>query len=154
MTFFIDFHDRHFAAVLGDRLAVIEDGVVLDRSGHDVASIRRHLERGMERGVVRFRPAARENDFVRLATEQGRDPLVRQLGRVFHLRAEAMRARGIPVLRGQERHHFLEHFRVDPGAGIIIEINNLSSVLMRFGVRDSGPVYSGGRGSFPGCCAW
>ena len=125
------------AAAPNERFAIIQDGVVLDRGRDDVAPLGRHLERGMKRGVVRFRPAAGENDFVRLATEQGGHPLVRQLGRLFHLGAETMRARGIAVMGGQERHHLLQHRGIDPGAGIVIEINDFGLVGMdKIGVSD------------------
>jgi hypothetical protein len=150
----IDRDDGRLAASPNERLAVVQDGVVFDRGRHDVASLGRHLERGMQRSVVRFRPAAGEDDFVRLAAEQGRHPLMRQIGRLLHLGAEAMRARGIAVVGGQERHHLLQHFGIEPGAGIVIQINNFSrSRHGKIGVSDRRGGYSGGRGSFPGCCA-
>ncbi len=154
VTLLVDRDDGRFAASPNERLAVIQDGVVFDRGRHDVTSLGRHLERGMQRGVVRFRPATGEDDFVRLAAEQGRHPLMRQIDRLFHLRAEAMRARGIAVVGGQEWHHLLQHGRIDPGAGVVIEINNFSrSRHGKIGVSDRRGSYSGGRGSFPGCCA-
>ena len=128
MTFLVDLHDRDVAAVFGGRLAIIQDRVVLDRSRHHMPPVRRHVERGMQRGVVRFRSAARENNFLRLAPEQRRDAFVRDLRCVFDLRAETMRARRIAVALGQERHHFFEHRRVYSGAGIVVEIDDFGRV--------------------------
>ncbi len=92
MALFVDRDDGRLATAPNERFAVVEDGVVFDRGRHDVASLGRHLQRGMQRGVVRFRSATGEDDFVRLAAEQSRHPLMRQIDRLFHLGAEAMRA--------------------------------------------------------------
>ena len=162
MPLLIDRDDRHLAAAPDERFAIIKDGVVLDRGGHDVAPLGRHLESGMKRGVIRFRPAAGENDLVRLATEERGDAFMREIDRFLHLGAETVRAGGIAVLGGQERHHLLQDLGIDPGAGVVIEINDFQacdcgmesinqSVIGIAGTQYR--AYSGGRGSFPGCCA-
>ena len=120
----IDLDDGDGAAAPNDRFAVVQNRVVLHGGGHDVPPIGRHLECGMERGVVRFRPSAGKDNFVGLATEQRRHPLVGQVGRFLHDRAKTMRARGIAVLRCQEWHHFLQDRGIDPRAGVVIEIND------------------------------
>ena len=78
MTLLINRDDRRLAATPNERPAVIQNRVVLDGGGDDVTPLGRHLEGGMERRVVRFRPAAGENNFARLAAEQGRHPLMRR----------------------------------------------------------------------------
>ena len=126
MALLIDRDNRRLATAPNERFAIIQNSVVLDRGGDDMLPLGRHLEGGMERGVIRFRPAAGENDLVRLATEQGGDALVREFDRFLHLGAETMRAGRIPVLGGEKRHHLLQDLRVDPGAGVVIEINDFA----------------------------
>lgn len=76
---------------------------VFDRGRDNVLPGRVELERGIERRVVRLRPATRENDFARLAAQQRRDPLAREIDRAPHLRAERVAARGIAVVIRQVR---------------------------------------------------
>src|SRR5690348_7078067 len=124
MSFIVDGDDRYRTAAASELFAIIEDRVVFHRSGYDVPSLRRHLERGMNRRVIGFGAATSENDFVRLTTEKRRDPGASQLGRVFHLRAKTMRARGIAVMTGEKWHHLLQHLGINLGARVVVEIND------------------------------
>src|SRR6476469_305998 len=89
-----------------------------------MAALGRHLQRGMDRSVVGLCSSTRENDFARLAAEERRQALMRQVGRFFYFAPKTMRTGWIAVLRRQKRQHFFQHGGIDPGAGIVIEINN------------------------------
>src|SRR5690349_22980843 len=78
----------------------------------------------MDRSVVRLCSATGENNLARLATEERRQPLMREFGGFLYFAPETVRSGGIAVLRRQKRHHLLQHGGIDPGAGIIIEIND------------------------------
>src|SRR5437764_14843884 len=99
MTLLIDVDYGDVTTAPGDGFAVIQDGIVLDRSGDKVTALRRHLERGMNGRVVGLCSSAGENDLARFATKKRRQPLMRQVGSFLYFGSETMRARWIAVLR-------------------------------------------------------
>src|SRR4051812_32652432 len=109
MPLLVDFHYGDVTTAPGDGFAVIQDGIVLDRSRHKVTALRGHLERGMDGRVVGLCSSARENDLARFATEKRRQSLMRQVGCFLYFGSETMRARWITVLRRQKRHHLVQH---------------------------------------------
>ena len=78
----------------------------------------------MDRAVIRLRAATGENDFVRLTPEQICHSLMREVGCFLHLGTETMRAGRVAVAAGKEGHHFLQHRGIDPGAGVVVEIDD------------------------------
>ena len=98
---------------------------VFDRGRDDVLPGRIELQRGIDRRIIGLRPAARENDFARLASEQCRHALPREIDRTPDLRAEPVAARRIPKIFGEKRQHFLDHRWIELRGRVVIEINDL-----------------------------
>ena len=97
---------------------------VLDRTGDDLAPARVGLERGQDRGVVAFGAAGGEHDLmVVLGTEQALQLAARAVHRRADVGAEGMHRGWIAELLGKERQHRLDDARIDPGGGIVVEID-------------------------------
>ena len=65
-------------------------GTMLNRGRNDVLALRARFERGMKRGVVRFRSTTGKHDFARFAAEKGGDLLPRLLDRIVYLRRKSI----------------------------------------------------------------
>ena len=63
LPFFVHAEESRRAPGGRVRFALLPHRAVLDRRGHDVLPRGIELQRGMQRRVIRFRPAARENNF-------------------------------------------------------------------------------------------
>ncbi len=116
---------RHARAMFFQTLAGIENRLVFGRGGDDVVALFRiHLSDTLERQIIRFRRATRENNFLRGRADQARHLLARLLRRFFRLPAEAViAARRVAEDVRQVRPHRLEHARVDRRGGVIVHVN-------------------------------
>ncbi len=98
---------------------------VLDRGRDDVLPCRIELERGIYRGIIGLRAAAGENDLARLAPEERRHALAREIERTPHLRTKTIAARRVPEIFGEKWQHFLDHGRIELRGRVVIEIDDL-----------------------------
>jgi hypothetical protein len=80
-------------------------------------------ESALQRKVVGFAPAARENDLVNLATEQPRDLTARRFKSRFCRGSCPMATRWIAVVFFQKRSHRSNHPWVDRRAGIVVQVD-------------------------------
>ena len=112
-------------AAFGKGLAVFHDGAVLDGGGDDVLAVAVQHQSGVDGGVGGFGAATGEDDFARLAAEQRGDAFAGFVHRFGDLRAEAVRAGGVAVEFGEERHHLGNHGGIDLGGRVIVEIREM-----------------------------
>jgi len=72
--------------------------------------------------IVAFRAATGKNNFIRLTAQQCGNLLASFSYCAANLTAKGVHARGITIVIGQVRHHFLQYFRIDTCGCIIIHI--------------------------------
>ncbi len=78
----------------------------------------------MDDRIVRFRPAARKNNFRWFTTQQRRQPFASKIDGFSRFPGKAIPARRVAVIFGQERQHFLDHGGIELGRGVVIEVND------------------------------
>ena len=127
-------HDRepgHLGSLAFEVFHGIEHGVVLGRHRHDVPgkSVRR-LEPRMPRGrsedgeVGALGGPAREHDLPRIGGNRVGERAPRGFHRLTGLAAHVVRhAAGVAVAVGEPRQHRLQHPRIKPRCGVVVEIN-------------------------------
>ena len=112
------------------------------------------LEGGMNHRVVRFCAAAGENNFRRLASEQGCQAFPCQIDSFSRLCGECVPTRRVAVIFCQERHHFLDHRRIQRRGGVVIEVNEFIDgyhtllLLLLLMLVTTASVHHGGRQEF------
>ena len=82
----------------------------------------------LDRVVAGFRPAAGEDDLVRLCPDQGRDPPARDFDRVVSGLAECMSTGGVAEVLAEEGQHRVEDGRIDRRGRIVVEVDRRHGV--------------------------
>ena len=113
------------AAFLLEMLAGIDHGLVLGDCRDDVVALLAiHAGDALDRQVVRFGRAAREDDFLRVGADQIGDLLAGFFDRFLRLPPERMvAAGGIAEVLGEVGHHRLEHARIDRRGRVIVHVD-------------------------------
>ncbi len=112
-------------AVLFEVLAGVEHGLVLGDAGDDVVALLAiHLGDALDREVVGFGRAAREDDFLRVGADQIGDLLARFVDGLFRFPAERMiAARRVAEMLGEIRHHRFDHARIDGRCRVVVHVD-------------------------------
>ena len=98
---------------------------MLDRRNDDVAAARNAALEcdALEGQVVALGAAAREDDLLGIAADEGGKMLAGVFDRFVSRAAEGVTARWIAILLGEEREHRLLHGRRDGSRRVVVEIN-------------------------------
>ena len=116
--------EGHFASLLLEELAMIDDGGMLDGGGEDVAPAGMGDQGAVQGGVVAFGAATGEDDFPGVGVEERGDFGAGLLDVLAGLAAEFVNAGRIALVFTQEREHGVHHFRRHAGGGVVVEIIN------------------------------
>jgi hypothetical protein len=127
----------------GEMLEGVQDGVMLCAGADQMPPAIRMRPSEAEHGqIVRFRPAARENQLVRLHSKQ----LSQGIARVVHagprFPSGRMNARRIPIMPGKKRLHCFPGRRAQRCGRVIIEVNHSYAVKSAAPARRFGMIWS------------
>ena len=127
-------------ALLLELLARVDDRLVLDHARDDViALLAVHLRDALDRQVVRFGRAAREDDFLRAGANQIGHLLAGSLHRLLGFPAErVVAAGGVAEVLCEVRRHRLEHPWVDGRRGVVVHVNR--KLHLHSSGRSKGPA--------------
>src|SRR5437879_6415788 len=114
---------------------------MFDGGGNDVAFAWLSDERAVDRGVIAFSAATRENDFLRVGMDQGGELFAGFFDVVGDLFAKRIGAGWVAPLVLEKGEHGLDHLRGDPGGGVVVQITKLA--LAHDKCETCGPVRTG-----------
>jgi len=146
--------ERHFSSHLFYETAWRNHRRVLDLGRDDVIAMVTQSEKGAPNCmVVRFGTPARENDLVRLATNQSRNLCASFFDRLFCGRSCPMTTGGVAIVVCQEGPHGIAHLRGDRRTRVVIEVyssyskhlseiitNRQIHVIVLFELAKGGPI--------------
>src|SRR5256885_1525131 len=117
-----DRQESYRVTLLLKKIAELHVRGMLDTGGKDVPLFRMADERAMNRRVVAFGAAAREDNFPRIGIDQGSDFRASFLQMLRDLMAKMVGAGRVSPEFSQERQHRVNDLGGDTGRGIVIEI--------------------------------
>jgi hypothetical protein len=121
----------------------VQNGVVLCAGADQMPpAIRVGPSEAEDSEIVRFRPAARENQFVRLRSEQRRQGIARIVHAGPRFPPGGVNARGVPIVPGKERLHRFPRRRAQRRRRVIIEVDHSYAVKSAAPARRFGMIWS------------
>ena len=119
-TIFAHASKRHFVTPLLVGARDPQDRAVFDCRRYNMPALRKHLQRGMESGVVRFRAATGEKNFPGITSQQRRHLGARVFDRLPYPCGARVTAGRIRVFVSQKWQHRVDHRRIGLRRRVIV----------------------------------